>query len=961
MSEDINKNSKADIRKISFYVLLVLAIGAFFFLKRYEVKDGDNYEKEYTYIDNWTVTDSQGNSFEVGRTYSDNRAFTEDFTVVSVLPDHIVHDSILCFGTRGNVEVYIGGVLRNDFNSTRDVRLPGGHAKSFYLLTPITSDDEGKELRLERHRTDRIPIVAPETVITSRGGLYTYLASKHGVTFLMAFILAVASLIVIITGVVMRVWYRQKINMMYAAFGILTVSGWIIFVSQLFPFIFGNRHIDGIMSFICCLMMPFAFLIYIDLIQKERYHRYYNILYVISLINLLVWSILHFAGVFSFAQSLKYLDFVLVLIMLSVFVLFIVDYRSGHMSEYRYTANGFIGFFAFALIEIIMLVFFQSRSNEIPMLCGLMTLLVFVVVQQVADLRMISIEKQRAEELSDAKTKFLAGMSHEIRTPINAILGMNEMILRETHDGIIEGYAENIRSSGRMLLSLVNDVLDFSKIESGRMEIVKVDCSLREMIGQIEPIVMERAKAKGLAYRMVIAEGVPDSIHTDDVRLKQVLINLINNAIKYTDKGSVTLNVSGRYRGEEDYELKLDVKDTGTGIREEDQKKLFEAFSRVDLNRNRNVEGTGLGLAIVKNVVDSMDGTISVESVYHEGSVFSVVVPVKVTRKDPQSEQSPDNPDAETDKASASYIDDTDYVAPDAMVLVVDDNSTNLNIVRLFLKKNRIEPVLCLSGEEAIRKCRETKYDLLLLDHMMKEPDGIETLKRINGDEESLNRDTPAVVLTANAVAGSRQMYIEAGFAEYLTKPLDPILLERTIRKYLPQEKVLDADDSASDDSLNDHTADHGNGTVENIREYNGKEQGDNVIIKDVKGGYSGMSLEEKLSVIEGFDYETALTNSAGEEDFLKEILSEIPGECEDRIGRMKKSLEEGNYKNYCVEAHAIKSLMATIGVKVLSERGRKHEFASRDGDIDFVKSDCDAFYEDYRKVCSVITQALEE
>jgi signal transduction histidine kinase/CheY-like chemotaxis protein/HPt (histidine-containing phosphotransfer) domain-containing protein len=920
----VGKENNQDIFRTVFFGLVIICLAAYVYFCSLDSDDNGDVDTTLEYIDSWTVVDDAGESFTVGRSYNDDRIYSENFTIYSRIPEDIVDDSVICFLNRSDVEVYIDGVLRKDFKVARDVRIPGGTVKSYYIIIPLYRADRGKEIKMVRYRTNRHPIVAPETFISTTEGAHAYIAGKYGTSFVLSSILFVTAALVIIASAALRLWYGQRIDMMYAAFGVLIVAGWIIFVNQLYPLIFGQYYIDGVMDFLCCLMMPFAFLIYVDSIQKNRYYRIFAALHILSLANIIIWSALHFSGIMSFAVSLPYLDAVLAVVAVTVFVTVIVDMTRGYARDYRYTAIGLIGFMITCLLEIFMLVFVELKSNEIPMLAGLMFMLVFVIIQQVDDLRKVSIERQRAIDLSNAKTQFLASMSHEIRTPINSILGMNEMIIRENHDETIDGYARSVQSAGRMLLSLVNDVLDFSKIESGRIDIVSADCRLSMILREITPMLRERAYSKGLAYETVIREDVPDQIETDDVRIKQILINLINNGIKYTERGSITLEISGQYEENESYRLRFDVRDTGQGIREEDKAELFEAFSRIDIKKNRNVEGTGLGLTIVKSVVDSMNGEIKVESEYGKGTVFTVCIPVKVLDKTAVSQ------DFESEDRSSLTGGDTkcDYTAPEARILAVDDNTTNLSIVRLFLKRTGIVPDICVSGMDALKKCRKTKYDLILLDHMMPEPDGIETLKLIREDETSLNRDTTVIVLTANAVAGSRQMYIEAGFADYLTKPLDPVLLEQTVKRFLPEDRIIPMEEN------------------ENIK---------------CAGGAGDMSFKERMEAIEGMDYETALMNSAGEEDFLKEIIGDICDECDTRMERMRSCLADDDLKNYAVEAHALKSLMATVGMNSISEHAKKHEFEAKGGNADWVKQDSEALLKEYRDICDSFRQITDE
>ncbi len=900
-----------------YIALIAAAIVAFFCFAGMDNSTAGISCDDVRYIDNWTVTDAQGNSFEVGRSYTDERLLKEDFTVTAVLPENISDGYVMCFVVRSDVEVYIDGSLRKDFIRSRDVRIPGGSVKNFYMTVPLYASDSGREVTMVRHRTDRNLLVAPETVIIPGPGVYQFLFAKYGLSFVLSLALFSISAIVVMVALLMRLSYRRPIQMLYGALGIFVVSAWLVFNSYMCPYVLGHMFIDGVMSYFCTLIMPFGLLIYINSIQKRRHDGIITVLLVLSLVNAVVWTFLHFSGIMSFAVSLPYIDVVMGIIIIILFYILYREYKEGHTGEYGYMAMGLSIFMIMCVVELFTLIFKNFKSNEIPMLIGLLILLLFIILQQIEDLKQINEDKQRAIELSDAKTSFLASMSHEIRTPINSILGMNEMILRENHDTTINNYARDIRNSGRMLLSLVNDVLDFSKIESGKMEITKVDFSLSEMLSDVVKMTRERALAKSLDFELMIDEGVPDGLHSDDVRLKQVLINLINNAVKYTDKGSIWLKVSAQRTGDE-CELVMSVKDEGRGIKKEEQNKLFDAFTRADINKNRNIEGTGLGLAIVKSIVDSMEGTIGVESEYLKGSEFTVRVPVEVTDETAVSAQF-DTGGEQYEKED--YI--CDYLAPDARVLAVDDNRTNLNIVKLFLKRTGIVPVLLNSGRKAIEQCMEEKFDLILLDHMMPDIDGIKTLEMIRNEESSLNKDTPAIVLTANAVAGSRQMYLEAGFEDYISKPIDSRLLEEMVKTYLPKERIIS----------------------------NGPEE--------KSGGERGGMMKEKLSVITGLDYETALTNSGGDEEILAVVIGEITGECEERIEMMRGYLDEKNYKDYGISAHAIKGLMATIGVMGLSERAKRHEFAAKEDNIDFILEDCDGFLDEYAKLCKMLANCL--
>ena len=918
-----------------FKVFLIAAFAvSVFMLFIYHKIDGHHaVEKSYVkYIRDWTVIDPDGNTFEAEEGYQDDRIKDEDFTIVTTLPDNIPDGSYVCYIARCAQRVYINGELRNEFDQYRDMPLPGGTVKNFYMLTPVNHADSGRELKIFKGKLDRGNKVIPETFIAGRGGLYEVLIQKYGMSFIASGILMFISLIVLIVGIGMRISYKNSISMLYAALGSCVTALWLISNSYLYPFAFGHYHIDGIVNYLACMLLPFGFLLYIDSVQKGRYNKVFNVLMMISLVSFILWTVLHFTGIFTFPYALAYIDAVLAVDIIGAFIIVIIDIKNGYAKEYKYTVAGFLLFFAFGLGEIYVILFAHTKNESIPLLVGILVLLGFVLWQQVQDLSKLTYERERAVQLSNAKTTFLANMSHEIRTPINSILGMNEMIIRENHDRRIDEYARNVQTSGKMLLSLVNDVLDFSQLEADKMKIMNEDVSLTSILADISAMARERAANKGLTFNTVLDGEVPDGLHTDEVRLKQILINLLNNAVKYTDEGSVTLSVGGRYVTESLYELRLSVKDTGRGIREEDRNRLFDAFSRADLARNRNIEGTGLGLAIVKRILDAMDGTITVESEYKKGTVFDVLVPVKVIDTTPVDPELKRN-EAEVKKEN----DDVDYRAPGANILAVDDNKSNLEIVRMFLERVDIRPTLCRGGREAVEMCYDHKYDLLLLDHMMPEMDGIEALKIIRKDKYSLNRETPALVLTANAVMGSDKMYKNAGFDGYLTKPIDSKKLLLTVKEYLPAGKIQkqEADKGIKEESV------IGSGAKEPAAA--GKED-------SKMEGTTG--LIDRLKGLEEMDFNEALTNCGGDEGILEVVIGDILSDSDERTEKMRSLVKEGNYKDYGIEAHALKGLMATIGVRGLSERAKKHEFASKEGNIAFIDEDYEGLLDEFKNLC---------
>ena len=394
--------------------------------------------------------------------------------------------------------------------------------------------------------------------------------------------------------------------------------------------------------------------------------------------------------------------------------------------------------------------------------------------------------RQAAVRANEAKSEFLANMSHEIRTPLNAIIGMNEMVMREDISPQAQKYSQDIYNAGQTLLAIINDILDFSKIESGKMEIVPVTYELSSVLNDVINMVTKKVNDKGLQFITDVSKDIPYQLFGDEVRIRQVILNIVNNAVKYTQTGSVTLRVDWEWIDEVKILLKLSVTDTGIGIKEDDLQKLFKGFQRVDLATNRNIEGTGLGLAITRRLVEQMDGKIDVESVYEQGSTFTVLLPQVVMNDTPMG----DFTKAYQKMHKTRNNEPEKFTAPDARMLIVDDNKVNLVVAKGLVKKTKIQIDTAESGMEALEMIKTNHYHIILLDHMMPEMNGLETIRRMREQEENMSKDAAIIALTANAISGSREMYMAAGFHDYLSKPIDVNKYTDMIRKYLPRELI---------------------------------------------------------------------------------------------------------------------------------------------------------------------------
>ena len=412
------------------------------------------------------------------------------------------------------------------------------------------------------------------------------------------------------------------------------------------------------------------------------------------------------------------------------------------------------------------------------LLCMLFT---FVTEVYKAENRIVQRQKKEIEDLHQVQKRFFSSMSHEIRTPVNAIIGFNEMTLREEVSDEVRENARNIEAAGRTLLHTINEILDMSRLETGGMEIRKVDYRTVSMLSDIVNMIWLQAQEKGLEFIIRVDPSLPVVLRGDEVRIRQVLLNVISNAVKYTHKGSVCLAISGMTDQDGAFCVIYDVTDTGIGIREENIPYLFDAFQRMDEEHTHAIEGTGLGLSIVKQLLDLMEGSVTVTSEYGKGSSFRISIPQEIVDGSPVGEVDLKKSDPKTTARYASTIS-----MSDAKILVVDDTPMNLMVVKKLLRDTGITIDTASGGMEALQKTKETFYDLILMDHQMPGMDGVECMHRIKAQENGLCRESKIVCLTANVGQDMDSYYRQEGFDSYLIKPIRGITLENEIARLIP-------------------------------------------------------------------------------------------------------------------------------------------------------------------------------
>lgn len=625
--------------------------------------------------------------------------------------------------------------------------------------------------------------------------------------------------------------------------------------------------------------------------------------------------------------------------------------------------NLFYGLYFNLIFLLIMVVYIASPFREmgyqfpevyyqrLPMMFLANVVMCSIAQYEIVKARIRQdVALELARHANEAKTDFLANTSHEIRTPINAVLGMNEMILRETSKAEaieepdpdayreafkkIKSYSGNVDSAGNNLLAIINDILDFTKIEEGKMDIIPVEYQLSSVLNDVSNMIYFKAGEKKLSFTTDVDENLPDNLFGDVVRVRQIITNILNNAVKYTDEGSVSLKISGTRpdcteNGKPILNLIVEVKDTGIGISKENLGKLFVKFERLDLVRNSTKEGTGLGLAITKMLLDMMHGRIDVESEYGKGSTFTVTIPQGIL-----SDEAIGN---FKEKFEKSIDEKNDYhesfIAPSAKVLVVDDTRMNLIVATEILKDTKMFIDTAISGKDAVQMTLKTRYDVILMDQRMPEMDGEETLHEIRSYPGSPNRQTPVICLTADAVVGAKERYISKGFDDYLSKPIESRVLENVLRKYISPDKIQ---------------------IVSRVEKAPGKAPAEE---EKKSGGAHGM---EYLAGC-GFDINKGITNCGGEEEFYCSILLEYLNSSYEKRKKLVEYLKDGDMEGYGIQVHSLKSTSATIGAMNLSEKALELERLAKEGNLAEVRLKHEPMFEEYARVLNVLSAVVSD
>lgn len=815
---------------IEIIVLIVIVINS----------DVDNMTLSKGRIDNfntgWTITREDGSSSKIkSLPYSEKSKAGEKIVLSNTIPKKYSGMTMSFLSADKQIRVNIDGkpVYEFGMNDSRPFGKTPGSVTNFIDIPEHLS--KGKiEIEMVSPYDNYASNITGITISKRDTSILNLLKSNLG-NFAMCIIILACGITLFMLAFIQAFSRQTKDGISYLGF--MCIFGTIYFSieTKSLSVFYGNQTLYSNLVFLVLMLWPVFMQMYYINNLEEKYQKIFYVLFFLTLTNMACQITLQILGIFDFMNmafishilifmsgmailfslictvrkskdKLLIIEFLGMLFFIGGSAIDLIRTYTIHIGDFGKFSRFGMTVFSLLMVFVHILKVIRGYSASIAENARHMEMEVQMIEEKNQELMIANEEAEKAKAdaiaAANAKSVFLANMSHEIRTPINAILGMDTMILRECNDNEILEYAGNIQSASQTLLSLINDILDFSKIETGKLELVAGDYALSSLINDVYHMLISKAKEKGLALNVESNKNLPAKLYGDEVRIRQIIVNILNNAIKYTKKGSVTLTVgmsdmklsdmpdhSNDSKSENITDkntiITFRIADTGIGIKKENISHLFDSFSRFDEEKNKYIEGTGLGLAITKQLVDLMNGEIVVTSEYGKGSVFTVSIPQKIVSdlKIGDISEKYNEPSNKKKKKST-------FTAPDANVLVVDDVKMNINVFKALLKRTEINVDSAMSGSEALDMIKEKKYDIIFLDHMMPDMYGIETYQNMKMLEDNPNKDTTVVMLTANAIMGAKEEYLGIGFSDYLSKPVQAPKLESMILKYLPEELV---------------------------------------------------------------------------------------------------------------------------------------------------------------------------
>lgn len=831
----------------------------------------------------------------------------ELLTILMTLPEFQESDMCLCvFSANQNIGVYVNGELREYYND-ESYRLVGSYSASHFVKVPLESTDSGKQISITYETTlEECAGIMTCPMFSSEASLIVWLFRNYFWQIVSALLLFVVGVVFIVLSLVIKYNNNHNQGLCYLGIFSIIMALWILCKSNMRVFYCRNLNTTNLMTYMALMVAPMPLLIFLNDLMKYRYQKLINSVLVICLSNMAVSLLLALSDTVDLADITLSTGVIITLTCIISIGCFLDYLKTKELNAPYAVGLGLFGFVATVFIEDMNSRF--SNTFDVGKYVGYGILFFLLTLGYAAEKNWVVQWKdyRKAIEENEFKNAFLANMSHEIKTPINTILGMNELIARECEEQSVKHYAGRIYEAGKMLLALVNNILDYTKLESGKLQIIPVCYEVGQLLSNLVNSVNVKAEEKKLRFLVEVEESIPAVLYGDELRIRQAVLNLLTNSLKYTREGNITLKVWAQRTSTEEICLFISVIDTGIGIRKEDRERMYDSFVRLEEKRNRNIEGAGLGLTITRQIMDMMQGDICIESEYGKGSVFTLSFKQQIVEDTPLGHFE----DWYRSKINDNYFQESGYLAKDVAILAIDDNEMNLEVISGLLKKTKVQIDTVLSGQEGLTKVRKSKYDMILLDHMMPGMDGIETLRQLEQIDYIRKENIPVIALTANAVVGAREEYLKQGFTDYIAKPVDYRALIACLRKYLPDriEKAVETKE------------------VEVLCQEYLEEQG--IHVKNAMK-YAGDEPRQYLHLLELFVSKKGLE---------KQTL-------------LQAAYETANWKDYTIYVHGLKNSARTIGADRLADMAYEHEQRSKKGDITFLQEEYRTLIQEWERV----------
>ena len=887
--------------------------------------------EETSFCTGWTLVRENGEETALGELpfYAESRPY-EKVIIKNVIPDEYFGKTITFLSADKTLRITVDGEEIYTFGLS-DERLFGNTPGSVVVFADIPYNCRNGELEIEMCSpyADYATYISEISIANRDVAILSFLKNKV-FDILCAILILISAVLLLVLSLVQRLTHKQTDGLEFLGFYLLLFAVYHLIETKVLETFYGNQTLYSNLIFIILMTTPLLAEVYFyEFLSESR--KTWKILMLVTVTNVVIQLSMQLTGRIDFMNMAFLSHGIIMLLIIAAAVSMAKRLRRVKSLESKIQFFGVIFMLEGALADLVRAYTIKVGDLGKFSRYGVCIFAICIVICSVIKMmrehvKFVEQAKNAALAASVAKSQFLANMSHEIRTPINGILGMDTMLLKECRDDNLREYAKNIQSAGQSLLSIVNDILDISKIESGKLEILPVKYELFSILNDCYNMTKNRIESKPIEFNLQVSENLPSRLFGDEVRVRQIINNLLSNAAKYTKEGTVTLSLDCEWKDREQICLIISVTDTGIGIRKEDLGKLFKEFTRIEENRNRNIEGTGLGLSLTKKLVDLMDGEITVESVYGEGSCFTAKILQKVVDAKPMGN---------FERQYQKFLNTEDssilsVYAPEASVLVVDDVEMNLKVVKGLLKETGIQVDTANSGRECIEYVKEKNYNIIFLDHLMPEMDGIETLQHMKNLTDNINIDTPVIMLTANAIMGVKEEYLKAGFTDYLSKPIQETEFLEMFLKYLPEELICQKEQKAEvkDEKQPEPTA-----------KANEEEKG----------------YMQQLEEVKGLEVQIGISYCMKDEEFYIEMLKEYIRI--DRAPKLRQFFDEKDWENYRTLVHGIKSTSLNIGAVHLSREAEAMEFATQERSLDYVN----AHHMDIINEYTELTDSLKE